>query len=133
MNYRDLLNIKYSIKKYILIVLIIVICLLLFIGNKKMLDIYNTIGYVKDDTLVADIPISSSMSISSMKYIKVNNDYYYLNDLSISDILLDENNLVNYQEVIIQLKDNINNHMLVPITIYYNEEKVFEKIRKIVF
>ena len=121
MDYRDLLNIKYSIKKYILIVLIIVISLLLFIGNKKMLDIYNTIGYVKDDTLVADIPISSSMSISSMKYIKVNNDYYYLNDLSISDILLDEDNLVNYQEVIIQLKDNINNHMLVPITVYYND------------
>lgn len=132
MNYCDLLNIRCSIKYYVVILLSLIIILFIIIGNKRITDVYKTVGYIKNNIVLINVPISESM-ISKLDNIKVEDNKYYLDDLAISDVLLDEINLINYQEIMIDLKDNINDNLLVPVTIYYNEEKVLTKIKNLLF
>jgi len=132
MNYCDLLNIRCSIKYYVVILLSLIIILFIIIGNKRITDVYKTVGYIKNNIVLINVPISESM-ISKLDNIKVEDNKYYLDDLAISDVLLDEVNLINYQEIMIDLKDNINDNLLVPVTIYYNEEKVLTKIKNLLF
>ena len=132
MNYRDLLNIKYSIKYYFLLLILLFILLFIFISNKKIMDVYQTIGYVKDNNILINIPISNTM-LSSLDNVTIEDNKYYKNDLVVSDILLDEINLINYQEIEIGLNNDIDDNLVVPVTIYYNEEKVLTKIKKLLF
>ncbi len=132
MNYHDLLNIKYSIKYYFLLLILLFILLFIFISNKKIMDVYQTIGYVKDNNILINIPISNTM-LSNLDNVTIENNKYYKNDLVVSDILLDEINVINYQEIEISLNNDIDDNLVVPVTIYYNEEKVLTKIKKLLF
>ena len=132
MNYRDLLNIKYSIKNYLVLMVLLLIIIFIIIGNNKITDVYKTLGYTNEKNIIINIPINNTM-LSTLDKISIEDNYYYLDDLIISDILLDENNSINYQEIVINSKYDIKSNLLVPVTIYYNEEKVLEKIKKLVF
>ena len=132
MNYRDLLNIRYSIKYFILLLVLLFILLFVFLSNKKIVDVYQTMGYVNDNTIVINIPLSDTL-LNNLDNITIDDNKYYINDLVISDILLDEINLINYQEIGINNYNNLEDNLIVPVTIYYNEEKVLTKIKKLLF
>ena len=133
MNYRDLLNIRYSFKYYIVIIVLIFIILIGYLSNKTITDVYKTVGYVDNTKLILNIPLEYSDTLNKLVYIKVDNDRYYIDDLIISNILLDPESLINYQEVYITPKNTYKENMLMQITIYYNEEKVFTKLWKLLF
>ena len=132
MNYRDLLNMRYSIKYYVLLLILLFILLSVFLSNKKIVDVYQTMGYVKDNTIVINITLSDTL-LNNLDNITIDDSKYYINDLVISDILLDEINLINYQEIEINNYNNLEDNLIVPVTIYYNEEKVLTKIKKLLF
>ena len=48
-----------------------------------------------------------------------------------SDILIDTDTLVNYQEVIVASSKNYPENLIINISIYYNKEKVLDKIKKL--
>ena len=133
MYYRDLLNKKYSIKLFLVIMIFILIILSIYIAKQKIMDVYKTEGYVLNSQIIINIPIEYSDTLNNLEYIKVNNYKYYLNELNISEILFDEKNLIYYQQITIESKDTLNDNMLISVVFYGNEETVLQKIKKLLF
>ena len=48
-------------------------------------------------------------------------------------MLLDEENFINYQIVKMKIDERLNNNQVFKIGIFYNEEKVYKKILKMLF
>jgi hypothetical protein len=133
MNYQNLLNIRPKKYKLLFIMLFISILIIIIILQCKIYDVYNTIGYYSSDCLVLNIPITNSDTISNLKKVKINNKEYSYEIESISNILLDENNLINYQEYQIKLNDELISNMTYKVTLYYNKEQVYVKLKNILF
>ncbi len=131
MNYEELLNIPYKPwKLFITMTIIIIICGLIII-NIEIYDVYNTYAYYKEGNIVLNIPINYSDTILNGEYFKIDDEKSDLEVLYVSDILIDTDTLVNYQEVIIASSKNYPENLIINISIYYNKEKVLDKIKKL--
>ena len=62
---------------------------------------------------------------------KIDDEKSDLEVLYVSDILIDTDTLVNYQEVIVASSKNYPENLIINISIYYNKEKVLDKIKKL--
>lgn len=131
MNYEELLNIPYKPwKLFITMTIIIIICGLIII-NIEIYDVYNTYAYYKEGNIVLNIPINYSDTILNGEYFKIDDEKSDLEVLYVSDILIDTDTLVNYQEIIIASSKNYPENLIINISIYYNKEKVLDKIKKL--
>lgn len=131
MNYEELLNIPYKPwKLFITMTIIIIICGLIII-NIEIYDVYNTYAYYKEGNIVLNIPINYSDTILNGEYFKIDDEKSDLEVLYVSDILIDTDTLVNYQEVIVASSKNYPENLIINISIYYNKEKVLDKIKKL--
>ena len=131
MNYEELLNIPYKPWKLLITMTIIIIICGLIIINIEIYDVYNTYAYYKEGNIVLNIPINYSDTILNGEYFKIDDEKSDLEVLYVSDILIDTDTLVNYQEVIIASSKNYPENLLINISIYYNKEKVLDKIKKL--
>lgn len=132
MNYESLLRIPYKSYKMLIILISIILIILLLVGNIFIYDVYNTYAYYKNDNLTLNIPIIYSDTILNGEYMVIDNQKYAIEVLYISDILIDSETLVNYQEVILHLTDSYPENLVVNTHIYYNKEKVFAKLWKLI-
>lgn len=132
MNYLDLINIKYSFKKRLYLFIALFISLIYYIFNLNMYESYSTYGYIEDNYLVTKI-IDNPDIINSMKYIKIGTINYEASIEEISQSLIDEENYVNYQIVKLKLSGRLYNNEAFKFAIFYNEEKVYNKLKKIIF
>lgn len=132
MHYHNLLNMPFKKPIFILGIISISCIISFWTFNQKIYDVYNTLGYINNDYLIVNIPVSSPDTISQMEYIKIDNQKYDLKIASISEIMLDQNSLVNYQELRFKV-DKFYENQVMNVTIYYNKEKVLEKLKKIIF
>ena len=131
MNYEELLNIPYKPwKLFITMTIIIIICGLIII-NIEIYDVYNTYAYYKEGNIVLNIPINYSDTILNGKYFKIDDEKVDLEVLYVSDILINTDTLVNYQEIIVASKNDYPENLIINISIYYNKEKVLDKIKKL--
>lgn len=133
MNYLDLINIKYSCKKGLFVLTTVFIIVLVYVLNLNMYESFNTYGYVQDELLNIKISIQTPDMLTNLKYIKIGSNNYKVEIKEISDMLLDEENLINYQMVKLKIDERLNNNQVFEICIFYNEEKVYKKILKLLF
>lgn len=133
MNYLDLINIKYSCKKGLFVLTTVFIIVLVYVLNLNMYESFNTYGYVQDELLNIKISIQTPDMLTNLKYIKIGSNNYKVEIKEISDMLLDEENLINYQMVKLKIDERLNNNQVFEICIFYNEEKVYKKILKMLF
>lgn len=133
MNYLDLINIKYSCKKGLFVLTTVFIIVLVYVLNLNMYESFNTYGYVQDELLNIKISIQTPDMLTNLKYIKIGSNNYKTEIKEISDVLLDEENLINYQMVKLKIDERLNNNQVFEICIFYNEEKVYKKILKLLF
>lgn len=133
MNYLDLINIKYSCKKGLFVLTTVFIIVLVYVLNLNMYESFNTYGYVQDELLNIKISIQTPDMLTNLKYIKIGSNNYKVEIKEISDMLLDEENLINYQMVKLKIDERLNNNQVFEIGIFYNEEKVYKKILKLLF
>lgn len=131
MNYEELLNIPYKPWKLLITMTIIIIICGLIIINIEIYDVYNTYAYYKEGNIVLNIPINYSDTILNGEYFKIDDEKSDLEVLYVSDILIDTDTLVNYQEVIVASSKNYPENLIINISIYYNKEKVFDKIKNL--
>ncbi|HIS11989.1 MAG TPA: hypothetical protein IAB40_02635 [Candidatus Onthocola stercoravium] len=131
MNYEELLNIPYKPWKLLITMTIIIIICGLIIINIEIYDVYNTYAYYKEGNIVLNIPINYSDTILNGEYFKIDDEKSDLEVLYVSDILIDTDTLVNYQEVIVASSKNYPENLIINISIYYNKEKVLDKIKKL--
>ena len=131
MNYETLLNIPYKTWKiFIILTILLVICGIIFI-NVTVYDVYNTYAYYQNGTLNLNVPITYSDTILNGEYYKINDKKKELEVLYVSDIKIDSNAMVNYQEIIISSSSDYPNNLVVKISIYYNKEKIWNKLKKL--
>jgi hypothetical protein len=133
MNYLDLINIKYSCKKGLFVLTTVFIIVLVYILNLNMYESFNTYGYVQDELLNIKISIQAPDMLTNLKYIKIGSNNYKVEIKEISDMLLDEENFINYQIVKFKIDEKLNDNQVFKIGIFYNEEKVYKKILKMLF
>lgn len=133
MNYLDLINIKYSCKKGLFVLTTVFIIVLVYVLNLNMYESFNTYGYVQDELLNIKISIQTPDMLTNLKYIKIGSNNYKVEIKEISDMLLDEENFINYQIVKMKIDERLNNNQVFEICIFYNEEKVYKKILKMLF
>lgn len=133
MNYLDLINIKYSCKKGLFVLTTVFIIVLVYVLNLNMYESFNTYGYVQDELLNIKISIETPDMLTNLKYIKIGSNNYKVEIKEISDMLLDEENFINYQIVKMKIDERLNNNQVFEICIFYNEEKVYKKILKLLF
>ena len=131
MNYEELLNIPYKPWKLLITMTIIIIICGLIIINIEIYDVYNTYAYYKEGNIVLNIPINYSDTILNGEYFKIDDEKSDLEVLYVSDILINTDTLVNYQEVIVASSKNYPENLIINISIYYNKEKVLDKIKKL--
>ena len=131
MNYEELLNIPYKPRQLLITMTIIIIICGLIIINIEIYDVYNTYAYYKEGNIVLNIPINYSDTILNGEYFKIDDEKSDLEVLYVSDILIDTDTLVNYQEVIVASSKNYPENLIINISIYYNKEKVLDKIKKL--
>lgn len=133
MNYLDLINIKYSCKKGLFVLTTVFIIVLVYVLNLNMYESFNTYGYVQDELLNIKISIQTPDMLTNLKYIKIGSNNYKVEIKEISDMLLDEENFINYQMVKMKIDERLNDNQVFKIGIFYNEEKVYKKILKMLF
>lgn len=131
MNYEELLNIPYKPWKLLITMTIIIIICGLIIINIEIYDVYNTYAYYKEGNIVLNIPINYSDTILNGEYFKIDDEKSDLEVLYVSDILINTDTLVNYQEIIVSSAKDYPENLIINISIYYNKEKVLDKIKKL--
>ena len=133
MNYLDLIYIKYSFKISLFILSIAFIIILGYVLNLNIYESYNTYGYVQDELINIKISIENPDVLTSLKYIKIGSKNYNAEVKEIGEVMFDKENIVNYQMVKLKIDERLNNNEVFKIGIFYNEEKVYKKLKKILF
>lgn len=132
MNYEKLLNIPYKSFRVFLIIMAISIIVFISVLNIKVYDVYNTYAIYQNSHLILNIPINYSDTITNAEYFKIDDEKYEFEVLSVSEILVDTNAMINYQEVIISFDKVMPENTIVNVSIYYDQEKVLEKIKNLI-
>lgn len=132
MNYEKLLNIPYKSFRVFLIIIAISIIVFISVLNIKVYDVYNTYAIYQNSHLILNIPINYSDTITNAEYFKIDDEKYEFEVLSVSEILVDTNAMINYQEVIISYDKVMPENTIVNVSIYYDQEKVLEKIKNLI-
>ena len=133
MNYLDLINIKYSFKIELFILVIAFIIIIGYVLNIDIYECYQTYGYIEDELIKVKISIEDPDVLTNLKYIKIGSDNYDAEINEISEVLIDKDNFINYQMVKLKIDERLNNNEVFKIGIFYNEEKVYKKILKLLF
>ena len=132
MNYEKLLNIPYKSFRVFLIIMAISIIVFISVLNIKVYDVYNTYAIYQNNHLILNIPINYSDTITNAEYFKIDDEKYEFEVLSVSEILVDTNAMINYQEVIVSYDKVMPENTIVNVSIYYDREKVLEKIKNLI-
>ncbi len=133
MSYEELLRIDCKIYKKILIVVFGIIIIFLLLLNMNFYDVYNTKGYITNNNLILNIPYNYSDTIANGKYLKINNIKYNLKIITVNSPSVDINSNLIYQEIMVKLDENLiyNDNTVLNVSIYYNKEKLLDKIKKL--
>ena len=133
MNYLDLINIKYSVKIGLFLLIIVFLTLVIYFLNLDMYESYPTYGYVEDDKIVTKINIETPEIMGSVKYLKIGGKNYNLESYEVVDVTMDNESFINYNIVKLKISDRLTNNEAFKFDIFYNEEKVYKKLKKILF
>ncbi len=126
-KFQDLINLTPQNKLYSVVVIITVI-FMCYLFTVDIYTIFITKGYYKDNMLYMSIEYNDTSKVNDAVVMSINNDKVKFTINNISEIKLDEYNLVNYQDYIIDLDKQYKNNELLDIKMYYNKERVYKKL-----
>jgi len=131
-NYQSLLKIKYQHAYYFLLMIISIFLISYFICQKEVYDKLNALGVYKNGYLVINVALNNSDTIMNENTFYLNKKKYYYEIFSLSEILYDYQTFQNYQEISLKIDGKFKENEIVNLTIYYDQEKLGEKIWKLV-
>lgn len=133
MNYLDLINIKYTFKISLIIFLIFFVLIISYVLNLNIYENFTSYGYVLDDQINLKVLVDNPDILNNLKYIKIGSKDYKAEVKEISEVMLDSENFINYQIVKLEIDERLNDNEVFKVDIFYNEEKVYKKLKKILF
>lgn len=133
-SYNYILQIKNN--NYFIIYTMVTI-LLITLGLSFLIKSYDSLcllGYWQNNELIINVPLDNSDVVYNETKVNIESSNYEFN-IKDSQLLFDEN-LTNYQQFILKIKDkNINykNNQITKVTFYYNEQRIINKIINLIF
>ena len=117
---------------FMIFIFLTLILLVLFISSFKikMYDNYQTKGYV-NNTGVKEITTFIPTNINIEK-IQINNkviDYKIIE----KEVILDEENYISYLKIVFKTDTSYEDKSIVDLNIYYNKQRIIEKIKEKMF
>ena len=97
-----------------------------------MYDEIETYGYVLDKQIITRLNIDTPDMINNIRYIVIGSKRYKTTLDKVGEFSIDKDNLVNYQDVYLQVESNLKENQVFKMKVLYNEEKVWEKLKKII-
>lgn len=132
MDYETLLNIRIKYGLAYIVISLLFISWTIVILNKEYYDSYQTFGIVDNSIIYINIPLDYSDTLKNGEYLKINNKEYDYQILEISNIEVDSVNYINYQTYAIEIDEELLNNEVLTITFYYNKEKNYQKLKRII-
>lgn len=133
MDYETLLNIRIKYGLAYIVISLLFISWTIVILNKEYYDSYQTFGIVDNSIIYINIPLDYSDTLKNGEYLKINNKEYDYQILEISNIEVDSVNYINYQTYAIEIDEELLNNEVLTITFYYNKEKNYQKLKRIIW
>lgn len=133
MSYLDLLNIKYKKGLPLILTIIIVLIMLGVYLNRNICEVYKTYAYISDGYLVVNVSIDEPLVISELEYIKVDKKNYNAKVSQVSEVILDKENMFNYETIYLESNYKYKENQVFEISLFYNKEKGYQKLKKILF
>ena len=133
-NAEYLLNIKpLAIYNVGIIALVFIFCLCFSLFKYEIYALENAKAiYLSEGCQIQiNLSVEDTKKMLVSKQIQVDGSMFEYSVVEISDILVDPVNYLNYQTILINLKNNCgdwNNNQVLDIVIKYNKEKVIKKI-----
>lgn len=138
LSYKNyLLSINPCYQTYIICLLISFIIIFISLFYFKTYDIYNTKGYLEcSDTchIIINIDPYQTNKVTNIDYLKINDKVIKHHNIKVEDIVIDENNQINYQIVkyeVDQLDDGLLNTFQ-DIKLYSKYEAIIKKIVNVI-
>lgn len=132
MTYLDLINIKYNKNIFLIIISFIILSLIIYTLNLSMFDTYETFAYYSKNSLVLKINIENPDTINYLEFIKIGRKLHTATLMDASDVEFDKDNLISYQTLYFKIDGVYEENQVFKITILYNKEKVYKKLKKII-
>lgn len=130
MDYDTLLRSKIRYGYLWITMTILLVGVSIFILNQEIYDTQTFKGISKENNIYLHIPIIYSDTFKNGSYIMINKDKRYFEIESISEILVDESSFLQYQEYVLKTDKEFKDNEILILTIYYNKEKILDKIKK---
>ncbi len=132
-NYYNLMHL--NPRNYLLTLLIVVLETLIF-SHVLFKEVYSRKNYYavfKDGYLYLNIDIDNTDAVNHGKYLNISGKKYEYKINNIGDLQVDEIKVVNYQTYELVINDSFKQNELQEITIYYNKERIINKLLKVFF
>lgn len=133
MRYLDLLNVKCKWHWKVIWLFCLFAFFVSFVLSRDIQDVYNTFGYVKNGNIVFNLDLDHVNILDKIDCLKVNGVISEAKVLNVGELMIDEKNLINYQDVILDSSNNYVENQVVKLNIYHNKEKVWRKLKKIIW
>lgn len=130
MDYDDLLHIKVRYGFLLLCMVALFIGIGIYVLNLKVRDVLPLKGIYNDGLIYVEVPIDYSDTIKNGEYVKIDNEEYIYEIKAIGAMEVDASTFLNYQVFSISLDEEFLNNEVIDITFCFNEEKIFEKLKK---
>ncbi len=126
-NYQNILDLKVKSILYYLIVTTFVL-FIAYILNFKTYSTYYTKGFYQEKNIYIKALLGEENKISKGSKMIINNKRtkYKINE--ISDVMLDSDNLLNYQVYKLEVATKYKENEILDIKIYYDKEKIYKKL-----
>lgn len=132
LSYAGLLSIPYKRYFFKIIILTLLIVMLGSVLNFSIYNVYETNAFVDEDVIVLKIRPGSNEIIDKKEYILIDNIKYYLDVIDISPVAISKEEQEAYQ--LVSLKNNgFKSNSILKMDIYYNKEKIYKKIKNLIF
>lgn len=125
MNYHNILFMNYKIHIIYLFTIIIFLISIYWILSLEIYDSYDTFGYSNNNQITINVKIPYPETILHYDYIRIADNYY-----DESNVVLGELNSLEYQKVYIDVSAKFIDNTYLPVTMYYNKERIIDKIKK---
>ncbi len=128
-SYQDLLNIKIK-RIYILFIICSFFILFLIFYNREFYSVKSLDAVSDGKYLSVYTQFNDSMCFEKINFIKIDKESYIIKDVFYGDVL--NNNNILFQEIKILLDVSYDKNKVVKLRLFYDQEKLIDKIIKLV-
>lgn len=133
MNYSYLINLPVKTNFVLVGFIVQIILIFLLILFFPVYRVYSTYFYVDQTLIYIKLPINYPDIIEKMEYGIINEQKYSLPIKNVSPVMVNKETMESYQLVALESPKTFFNDEIIKIDIYYDKQKVWQKLKQWLF